>query len=417
MLKRYLSIAMLVFLFGSLIYAQDVQRTGGFARLLGMGNNPYVVDPYGITVNPAWGSAYDNFLFGDLGSTAGAFGSGGVGQFASANFRLNDQLTLGGILSRNDFNGLAIAALDPLGVAGLGVVNTLNGLPGVTLPAINLNNNFELMGTFKFGNSVLGLGVAYAATTNEATPAGGSTTSSSASQIGVNVGLLANLSGNFKLDVGVSLGMPSATHTPATGNESKVSQTIIGANIRGFYKASQKVTLVPVIVFLNSSGTIDVGGATTTSFDMPSLMVIGVGAGINYKIGDFLLAGGPAFALTTFTTPEVANVSPELKTSALSFPIWNLGAEWMLTEWLVGRLGYTAVTSKVTTETAATATTINEAVATSFFGPNGATVGVGFRLGDFSLDATVNEDVLRQGLNNIGGGGATFAYLSASYAF
>jgi len=45
----------------------------------------------------------------------------------------------------------------------------------------------------------------------------------------------------------------------------------------------------------------------------------------------------------------------------------------------------------------------------------GATVGVGFRFGDFSLDTTVNEDVLRQGFNTIGGGGITFAYLTASY--
>jgi hypothetical protein len=46
----------------------------------------------------------------------------------------------------------------------------------------------------------------------------------------------------------------------------------------------------------------------------------------------------------------------------------------------------------------------------------GATVGVGFRFGDFSLDATDNEDVLRQGFNTIGGGGPTFAYLTTSYA-
>ena len=45
------------------------------------------------------------------------------------------------------------------------------------------------------------------------------------------------------------------------------------------------------------------------------------------------------------------------------------------------------------------------------------TFGIGLRFGDFALDGTVNADVLRQGLNNIAGGGATFAYLSTSYAF
>ena len=68
-------------------------------------------------------------------------------------------------------------------------------------------------------------------------------------------------------------------------------------------------------------------------------------------------------------------------------------------------------------ESPADPTNVNEFVATFFTTPQrGATVGVGFRFGDFSLDATVNEDVIRQGFNIIGGGGASFAYLTASYA-
>ena len=86
-------------------------------------------------------------------------------------------------------------------------------------------------------------------------------------------------------------------------------------------------------------------------------------------------------------------------------------------EWFVGRLGYVAYTSSASAEFPNTATSKTEFVQT-LFGPSqrGATVGVGFRFGDFSLDATVNEDVLRQGFNTIGGGGPTFAYLTASYA-
>ena len=99
-----------------LSFAQKVEKPGGFARILGMGNNPYIIDPFYVTVNPAWGGYYDHFLFGDLGSTVGAFAPGGVGQFASVNFRLNSDLTLGAILSRNDFNGIGIARLYPLGL-------------------------------------------------------------------------------------------------------------------------------------------------------------------------------------------------------------------------------------------------------------------------------------------------------------
>ena len=91
--------------------------------------------------------------------------------------------------------------------------------------------------------------------------------------------------------------------------------------------------------------------------------------------------------------------------------------EWELLDWLYGRLGYVSFSGSSTTQSTATPTSVNEFVAT-FFGPSqrGATVGVGFRFGDFSLDAMINEDVLRQGFNVIGGGGPTFFLLTSSYA-
>ena len=154
MYKRYFLVFVLALCLMPLSFAQKLEKTGGYARILGMGNNPYIQDPFFVTVNPAWGAYYDHFLFGDLGSTAGAFASGGVGQFASVNFRLNKDLTLGALLTRNDFNGFGIARLDPFGVVG--------SVPGT----IALNNNLELMGTLMLGNTAVGIGVAYASTTN-----------------------------------------------------------------------------------------------------------------------------------------------------------------------------------------------------------------------------------------------------------
>jgi hypothetical protein len=113
----------------------------------------------------------------------------------------------------------------------------------------------------------------------------------------------------------------------------------------------------------------------------------------------------------------VNNVSPELSYGETLFPLWNIGVEWNMLEWFVGRLGYIAYTGSSSDEFPNTVTSKTEVVST-FFAPTqrGVTLGVGFRFGDFSLDATVNEDVLRQGFNTIGGGGPTFAYLTASYA-
>lgn len=413
MLRRYIaSFAIVLFLITS-GFAQNVEKTGGYARILSMGNNPYIIDPYSTTVNPAWGAVYDNFLFGDLG----AQGGGNAGQFVSANFGVGKDFTLGMVLARNDFNGFGISRLDPGNqLGGQGVVNILNSIvPG---SVVALNNNFEIMGTMTFGKTSVGLGIAYASTKNDVTPAGGNGTKGSASQIGFNAGLLAQFTNSLKLDLGASLMMPSATFTPSAAgqSESKVSQTLIGINARLFWKFNNKLSFVPVVGFLTASGTADNGTVTpSTSVDLPSFSTITAGIGINYQVGDFLLAGGPAFATTTLTNPSVPNVSPELSTSALTFPLWNLGLEWKMNDWLIGRMGYVGATSSVTTETAATATTINEAVATQFL-PYGATFGLGFRLGNFSLDGTVNVEVIRQGLNNIGNFGPTFAYMSASYA-
>lgn len=407
MYKKYILVFILSLCLMPMAFGQKMEKTGGFARISGMGNNPYIMDPFFVTVNPAWGGYYDHFLFGDLGRTAGAFAAGGVGQFASVNFRINSDVTVGAMLTRNDFQGLGIARLDPFGIVG-NVPNT-----------IGLNNNLELLGTFKFGNSVFGLGVAYASTTNEQSPPTGTTTgtaTASASQIGFNLGLISQLTSSLKLDIGASLMLPSATWEPVSpGVKQEGSNTIILVAARAFANSTSKLTFVPAVNFMMASGSRDIPqGTTATSVDLPSLMAIFAGFGINYQVGDFLLAGGPAFAYTK-QSQDSTLLGPESSTTQLIFPLWNLGVEWNMTDWFVARLGYVASTAKQTQSTTQGGLT-RDIITTVFTPAPGATVGVGFRLGSFSLDATVNEDVLRQGLNNIGGGGATFAYLSASYA-
>jgi hypothetical protein len=299
----------------------------------------------------------------------------------------------------------------------LGVVGEINSFGANVIP---LNNNVELMGAFRAGNISLGFGVAYASTNNEFAPANDEDGPlvQSASQLGINAGILARFTPGFRLDAGASFIFPSASVEPEDGSL-EVSQTIILINARAFIDISSKLALVPVVTFVTTSGTInddiDPDGEET---DTPSNTLLLIGAGTNYTVGDFLLAGGLAFATQSTTTPEVEDVTPELSDSRSVFPIWNLGIEWNLTDWFVGRVGYVATTESNTeeSESGSEADEIDETIFTSFSRPLGATLGVGFRLGDFSLDAVVNEGVLREGLNNIGGGGATFAYLSLAYS-
>ena len=433
MLKKLLFLLITSTLLISTTNAQPdkVKKTGGFARLSSLGANLFVADPFFMTINPAWGGVYSDYVFVDIGSSNGAFAAGGFGQFFAGSFSLSKELTLGAILTRNDFNGIGISLPDPgtninnvIGVPFAGVASIVNNAGGTVTP---LDNNLEFFASYTVKNTTFGFGVAYAKTTRDVTPpAGGQATEGSVSQIGFNAGILQRFSKQFLLDAGVSFILPSASYQAPVANTSPIeaSQTIILANLRAFYNMSKKVTFVPVVTFMNISGSAESGGATNTSSDLPSVMLIGFGLGFSYQVGDFLLAGGPSLSTVSLTTPAVENVSPELTNSAFLFPIWNIGMEWSMLDWLVARLGYVALTGSTTFEANTPIPTDPNAITESvftFFNPSqrGVTVGIGFRFGDFSLDALVNEDVLRQGFNNFGGGGATartFAYLSAGYA-
>ncbi len=407
MFKKILTISTLLFLSFTLLSAQtqNLEKTGGFARLQAMGNNPYIIDPFNMTLNSAWGAYYSDFIMGDLGSTATAFGNDGVGQFIGANFKVGSKMTLGVILARNNFNGqFSILNLDPYGV--------INNIAGV----INLDNVVELMGTYSAGKHKFGFGVSYASTTNETNPSSSDATIRSASQLGLNFGYVSQLSGNLLLDVSLSLSFPGATLEQPDVSETSASETIISLNARTFIRLSQKFRLVPVLQFVSTSASGEApSGTESESVDLPSNSVFILGVGFMYNYGDFMFAGGPAYVSQSTTQAAIENTSPELSSGFSGFPIWNLGGEWNFADWIVGRMGYMAIAGSISNETPENATDVTESIQT-LYGPTGFWLGLGFRASGFSLDATVNDDVLRQGLNNIGGGGATFAYISLSVA-
>lgn len=427
MSKKLLQIALLTILSFSFITAGgwDVKKSGGYARLASLGNNPYVIDPFNMTLNPAFGAVYDNVIIGDLGAT-------GVNtdQWALVNFRVMDNLTIGGMLTQNGFNGGSIATLDPLTQinTAFGVVGILNSIGGA-YNATALNNNIELMSTLDLNDFILGFGVAYASTSNE-TPAGATQTSeASASQFGLNAGVLIRFMSTLRLEGAFSLVFPGASSTAAGANEISVSETILGVTARVFYDASKKVTLIPAVAFISGTGSVTNDNAVApnpNSVDLPSFTAFSLGLGMQYNAGDLMLVGGPALVTTSVTNPASPNAGgvPETSVSQTSFPVWNIGAEWDFTDWLTGRLGYTATTTKQTSEAAvpvAGGYAITETKTTNFGGlnggPTGATLGLGLKFGGFWLDGTVNAEILRKGIANIGGNTNTFGYLSVGYAF
>lgn len=417
-MRKLLFSAVIFGLMAVTVSAQDAfklgvknEKSGGYARVMSMGGEnggqKFLIDPTNIAINPAFANVYDNFLFGDLGTSVAADNDGN-GQFAAFNLRVKKGFSLGVLLARNDYAQMGISNLG-MGNMAANQLNNIGGLPGNTAPL--LDNNLTVFGAYQLSDQLhLGLAVAYASAVNNTKPAAGTESKGSTSQFGLNAGLLAFLSKDQVLDVAAHFVTAGASSEGTTKDE--VSHSEIALDARYFHSLNSRVTLVPVVGFQTMSGTYKKAG---TSTDLPSMMGLGIGVGLNYMANeDILLVGGVTLGYNSETTKSTAN-APELSTSTLVFPAWNIGAEWYLLDWLKGRIGYASATWKRTVETAASATTKNEN-SFNLFDRTGMTLGVGFKFGSFNLDMTVNDEIIRQGFNNIGGGKATFAHVSASYA-
>ncbi len=112
--------------------------------------------------------------------------------------------------------------------------------------------------------------------------------------------------------------------------------------------------------------------------------------------------------------------------------MFNIGAEWWFTDWLAGRGGYYRSPgwanykhedSNPPGSNENTSSLPNSAI---FIGGLNAgnndglvTLGLGFKFGGFSLDATVSEEALRRGFGLIGSQDNvnSFGYITTSYSF
>jgi hypothetical protein len=386
---------------------QPFQRGGGLARLISMGHNLYIEDPNDLKVNAAYGALYSNFIWGDIGNQKTRWGNDGTSQFMGVNFNLNNAFTVGVILNRNDaISELSISSIDPIYIS---LDSALLGFKP--------NNNFEVFSSYKNDGLVFGLGLSYlSAGSKNDIIVNDYDRELSFTQIGINAGIIFQLE-KAKIDAAVSFLFPSTERTTSEQTD-KASQTLIKIDTRAFIELNKSISIVPLVTFLTGSGkdesTYKSGGSD--GYDLPDHTQLLIGAGVQFRNENFLFAGGPSYLLVKATEGAIENSSPELETSVSSIQ-WNLGAEWYCTEWLTGRLGYKTLTNSITSQTAYSQTQVNEYTYTSYDEGDGFYLGIGFDFGGFSLDATINSDVLRQGLNNIGGGGATLGYISTSYAF
>lgn len=466
-MKRLTLTAFLIL--GLSVTALSQAKPGGVARQLSMGGalygpntvfNPYIYDdPAWVLVNPAYQSKYRDYIWLNVagGGVSGANGGENTssGQFGGLN------------LAFNGFTGGLLLNYDPsyanalVGGGGL-LSNYVNiARPGRTNPVVVAQpvgapppvDALEFLATFRLSGIHLGAGVMYGWTNKDATtttPTSSTSGEISGTVFGIRAGALFDMGGGNSLDVAAAFRLANATDTytiqgtaPAIGtSEYTASSTDITANVRGKFRISNRVAIVPFGYFRTISAEPKeesiLSNQTATTYTLTrSVMAYGVGAGAEYTTRTFYLAGGLSMGYSSTkdeeenrTGPNTGSITTKNKYSA--FPVLNLGAEWWFTDWLAGRMGYYRSLGSTSREFEQSATQTSQEgslfqpssiVGISGYGPipdnSLITLGVGLRFEGFALDATVSEEALRRGLGLIGSGDGinTFGYVTLSYSF
>jgi opacity protein-like surface antigen len=477
MMRKCATIFLLLFLVGS--YGLSQAKPGGIAREISMGGsnlglgvvmNPYIVDdPSRLLFNPADQAHYRNYVWWNVGggtlngvSTAdNGYGKQNMG----VSFGIGSNFTLGAILS-----------YDPSAMAQ--VAGVLQGQPsmtigGVTIPAIpsyipnvnrgagvtgpqaipNLGNVFEVLAAYDAGRMNLGFGVMYGDASNTSTdnpaPNQSTETEASARMFGFTAGLDLDLGAGSSFAAAAGLRLDKATdkvtiNPPVTGQggEFSSSGTEISVDARLRLRLSNRVNFVPYVGFLNVSAEPSqdspvTGGADRTDSRTFTMMALGAGAGAEYHVPSFYLAGGVSFQTLSLKT-EFSQSTPQSSTtttySYTAVPVFNIGAEWWFTEWLAGRAGYYRSPGSVkvkgefssggtSSSSESTQPLPNSAIFIGGISPSNfdglVTLGLGFKFGGFALDATVSEEALRRGFGLIGSQDNlnSFGFITTSYSF
>ena len=382
--------------------------------------NPFIVDSYSLTINPAYADRFRNSIFVNAGSVAGASSqplSNFGGPFIGAIFDISPRVSLGGMVSFESFPGITAVNTD---VANTIALNSILGLatqyPGGTSPLPGLTqlrarNNGQLQVTYntgdgKGGGVVMGAGVSF--TTTSLAPLANAPRpqpTANITQIGFNAGVLITTGTQSMLDLAATVLLPRITlPTPGSTNATNVyANTVIAVNARYIARLSRQFTLIPMVNLYSLQSASPYYGNVTS---------VDAGLGFNYAVGPLFFVGGLSLSTNTGGNPASQSVPGANATSSeLILPRWNIGVEYTVVEWLRIRAGYAGYSSSSRS---------NDVVAPSYFSyalSEGVSLGFGLVFGGFTLDITTDTRILRQGLGNIGSGQPTFGFVSANFRF
>jgi hypothetical protein len=454
-MRRVLTALMLTLFAAAIAFPQA--KPGGIARQMSMGGaqvgsnivvNPYLfTDPSWLLVNPAYQMEYANYAWLNAagGRLVGNSNDINGNQFAGAHFGFGKEFSLGAILS-----------YDPTATNTLWTSLTSYAGVALTRPPIE---NFEVLAATNMGGMSLGLGVRYGwntGTTKNTPPAPASSSESeiAASSLGFRGGILFDLGGGSSVDGSVQLNLDKVgakTTVSGTGagtgtQEVKATATEIMVFVRAGLKVSKNFTFVPFGAFRTystepSTESVFLGGTKPTNSLKDSFTGMAFGAGGEYHAKQFVFAGGVSFVsrenkreTNPGATPPAVPPPSSTSTSTLTgFPVFNMGAEYWVLDWMALRGGYYRAFGSQTSKNepgggTTTETTNSGGSSAIVFGDYGLdisndnsliTVGLGLKFGAFALDAMVSENALRRGLGLVGSSDNinTFGYLNLSYAF
>jgi hypothetical protein len=192
-----------------------------------------------------------------------------------------------------------------------------------------------------------------------------------------------------------------------------------GAGFRAWIypKTNSKLAVVPVLGFSTYSWNPKVTtGSTTLTGLKYSWLGLNGGVGINLPVmDDIQLAGGVVVEYNSFKSD-----SGSVENTRTNFiaPRFHLAGETQIADWLTARFGYSRAVDMSKTENKSGSITIERNTKFASSSVQTISLGAGFHFGRFSIDATVSERWLKEGINFVSGRqNDLFGVISASYNF
>jgi hypothetical protein len=417
MLKKHLAVMLLLFMAVG-AFAQSIPS--GTGRYEALGSSPFILDAAtDINNNPAWNTQYRNYAFGDIGRDyIGTQDFQLSGQYAGATFGVSKKLNLGMILNKRDdywnlFNANPDEPWRPNNNDVSEPIVPFKGLIGYTA-----SKNFHLGLAPYF---------AYWKSDYTDTDTNQTTYDRSATSLGGTLGFIYMIKKGW-VEGALKFGMNSfkfETTTPIGGART-LTTTVesnggihFGAGFRAWIypKTNSKLAIVPLLGFSSYSWNPKQTSPTAVEGLNYSWLNLNGGVGINIPVlDDIQIAGG---LVVEYNSSKADSGAFEYKRTDFVLPRFNLAGETSIAEWLTARFGYSRSVTMVKIEQNPFA---GRTIETNYLEASDyaqtVSLGAGFHFGRFSIDGTVSERWLKEGINFVSGGdNDLFGVISASYNF